>query len=288
MTPAPASATPSASAADDRYARGLAALSLVTGTAHPAVLDSVAEIAPDLARFTVEFGYGDVWSQPGLTPRQRQIGTIAALAALGNAAPQLRFHIAGALNVGCTRREIVETFIHASVYAGFPAALNALAAAREVFTARAGSDAAGSEPESAAVPATESTPAADRYARGIALLQEVDGPAGPGVVDSLADLAPDLGRFVVEYVFGDVYARTGLDLPTRELASVAMCTALGTAGPQLRVHLRAFLNVGGTREEIVALLTQLAGYAGFPAALNGVAAAREIFAEQDAGQDAAH
>jgi 4-carboxymuconolactone decarboxylase len=256
------------------------------------VLDSVAEIAPDLARFTIEFGYGDVWSQPGLTPRQRQIGTIAALAALGNAAPQLRFHIAGALNVGCTRREIVETFIHATVYAGFPAALNALAAAREVFSARAESesDAAGSEPEpeSAAVPATESTPAADRYARGIALLQEVDGPAGPGVVDSLADLAPDLGRFVIEYVFGDVYARTGLDLPTRELASVAMCTALGTAGPQLRVHLRAFLNVGGTREEIVALLTQLAGYAGFPAALNGVTAAREIFAEKDAGPDAAH
>src|SRR5690242_1280930 len=121
---------------DDRYARGLAALRLVTGSEHNSVLDPVAEIAPDLARYTVEFGYGDIWSQPGLTPRQRQIGTVAALAALGNAAPQLRFHIAGALNVGCTRREIVETFIHASVYAGFPAALNALSAAREVFAAR--------------------------------------------------------------------------------------------------------------------------------------------------------
>jgi 4-carboxymuconolactone decarboxylase len=269
----------------------MAALSLVTGTEHPAVLDPVAEIAPDLARFTIEFGYGDIWSQPGLTPRQRQIGTIAALAALGNAAPQLRFHIAGALNVGCTRREIVETFIHASVYAGFPAALNALTAAREVFTARADSD-SDSGPDSgqdseAAAPAAESTPAADRYARGIALLQEVDGPAGPGVVDSLGDIAPDLGRFLVEYVFGDVYARTGLDLPTRELASVAMCTALGTAAPQLRIHIRAFLNVGGTREEVVALLTQLAGYAGFPAALNGVTAAREVFAEQDEPQDAA-
>jgi 4-carboxymuconolactone decarboxylase len=294
MTPPPAAApsSPSSSASSasgsasdggDRYARGLAALSLVTGTDHPAVLDPVAEIAPDLARFTIEFGYGDVWSQPGLTPRQRQIGTIAALAALGNAAPQLRFHIAGALNVGCTRREIVETFIHTTVYAGFPAALNALSAAREVFSARADARTdPDAEPASAAVPASEATPAADRYARGIALLQEVDGPAGPHVVDSLADIAPDLGRFVVEYAFGDVYARTGLDLHTRELASIAMCTALGTAGPQLRVHLRAFLNVGGTREEIVTLLTQLAGYAGFPAALNGVAAAREIFAEQDA------
>src|SRR3954454_7668006 len=93
----PSSAAASGSGADNRYTRGLAALRLVTGTDHPAVLDPVAEIAPDLARFTIEFGYGDVWSQPGLTPRQRQIGTIAALAALGNAAPQLRFHIAGAL-----------------------------------------------------------------------------------------------------------------------------------------------------------------------------------------------
>ncbi|MFG1808923.1 carboxymuconolactone decarboxylase family protein [Streptomyces sp. NPDC049040] len=273
MTPAPASATPSASGTDDRYARGLAALSLVTGTEHPTVLDPVAEIAPDLARFTVEFGYGDVWSQPGLTPRQRQIGTVAALAALGNAAPQLRFHIAGALNVGCTRREIVETVIHTTVYAGFPAALNALTAAREVFAAH---------PEGAGDPEPESTPADERRARGVALLEQVDGPAGPRIIDSLADLAPDLGRFVVDYVFGDVYARTGLDLVTRELASVAMCTALGTAAPQLRVHIRGFLNVGGTREELVALLTQLAGYAGFPAALNGVAAAREIFAERDA------
>ncbi|WP_043180788.1 carboxymuconolactone decarboxylase family protein [Streptomyces sp. NRRL F-5123] len=260
----------------ERYARGLAALRLVTGSEHNAVLDPVAEIAPDLARLTVEFGYGDIWSQPGLTPRQRQIGTVAALAALGNAAPQLRFHIAGALNVGCTRREIVETFIHTTVYAGFPAALNALSAAREVFAAR---------PDDEDAPAEEAAEPEDgqvRYARGLDLLRAVDGPAGPQVADSLADIAPDLGRYLVEYVFGDIYARTGLDLPTRELASVAMCTALGTAGPQLRVHLRAFLNVGGTREEIVALLTQLAGYAGFPAALNGVAAAREIFAEQDA------
>jgi 4-carboxymuconolactone decarboxylase len=275
-----------ASADDDRYTRGLAALRLVTGGEHNPVLGPVAETAPDLARFTVEFGYGDIWSQPGLTPRQRQIGTIAALAALGNAAPQLRFHIAGALNVGCTRREIVETFIHTSVYAGFPAALNALAAAREVFTARGDGDEGGEGGEGDAAVAEEPA-GGDRYARGLDLLRAVDGPAGPAVVDSLADIAPDLGRYLVEYVFGDVYARTGLDLRTRELATIAMCTALGTAGPQLRVHLRAFLHVGGTREEIVTLLTQLSGYAGFPAALNAVTAAREIFAEQDAAGNAA-
>lgn len=263
-------------APSDRYTRGLAALAQVAGTAHPtAALDAVAEIAPDLARITVEFGYGDVWSRPGLTPRQRQIGTIAALAALGNAAPQLRFHIAGALNVGCTRREIVETFIHASVYAGFPAALNALTAAREVFVERGGDDAGLAGPEQPA------EPPADRYEAGLAALRDVDGPAGIAVVRSLDDIAPDLGRYLVEFVFGDVYTRPGLDLPTRELATVAMCTALGTAAPQLRIHLRAFLNVGGSRTEIVELLIQMAGYAGFPAALNALAAAREVFAEHE-------
>ncbi|MFF3073438.1 carboxymuconolactone decarboxylase family protein [Kitasatospora sp. NPDC057904] len=63
---------------------------------------------------------------------------------------------------------------------------------------------------------------------------------------------------------------------------MAACTALGTAGPQLRVHLHGLLNVGGTRQEAVETITQMAVYAGFPAALNGIAAAREVFAERDA------
>jgi 4-carboxymuconolactone decarboxylase len=254
---------------EERYERGLAALRQVTGGEGSAILDSLADIAPDLARFTIAFGYGDIWSRPGLTPRQRQIATLGALAALGNAAPQLRFHIAGALNVGCTRREIVETFIHATVYAGFPAALNALAAAREVFAAHPADD----------DPVVKEPVDGDRYQRGLDALRTVDGPEGVQVIASLDDIAPDLGRYLVEYVFGDIYTRTGLDLPTRELATIAMCTALGTAGPQLRVHIRAFLNVGGTRTEVVETLIQMAGYAGFPAALNGITAAREIFAE---------
>jgi 4-carboxymuconolactone decarboxylase len=269
----------------DRYARGLAALRLVTGTEHPTVLDPIAEIAPDLARMTIEFGYGDVWSRPGLTPKQRQIATIAALAALGNAAPQLRFHIGGALNVGCSRREIVETFLHATVYAGFPAALNALTAARAVFAERPADP--GDDPAVPTTPAATPEAAGDRHRRGLEALRTVDGPHGVDVVRSLDDIAPDLGRYLVEYVFGDIYAREGLAMPLRELASVAMCTALGTAAPQLRVHIRGFLNVGGTREEVVELMTQMAGYAGFPAGLNGIAAAREIFAEADAAEAAA-
>lgn len=257
---------------DDRYARGLALLEQI---GDPAVLDSLADIAPGFGRLTVEFGYGDILSRPGLTLRQRQLATVGALAALGNAAPQLRFHIEGALNVGCTRTEIVETLIHASVYAGIPAALNGLTAAKEVFAARTDLPA---EP----VPAT--APEGDRFDRGAAALAEVDGHAGEQVIASLQDIAPDFARYLIEFAFGDIYSRPGLDLRTRELVTVAMCTALGVA-PQLAVHVHGLLNVGGSEKEAVEVMIQMAGYAGFPAALNGIAVARTVFAERKSHQN---
>jgi len=96
----------------------------------------------------------------------------------------------------------------------------------------------------------------------------------------LQDIAPDFGRLLVEFAFGDIYSRPGLDLKNREIAVVAALTALGTAGPQLRVHLQGALNVGVTREEIVETIMMMGVYAGFPAALNGLFAAHEVFAAQ--------
>ena len=118
-----------------------------------------------------------------------------------------------------------------------------------------------------------------RYARGLRLLGRIDGEGGERVVESLSDIAPDFGRYLVEFPFGDIYARPGLDLRSREIATVAALTALGTAAPQLRVHIRAALNVGCSEEEIVEVIMQMAVYAGFPAALNGLFVAKEVFAE---------
>lgn len=123
--------------ADERRTRGMRALAEITGESGFAVLDSLRDIAPDLADWIVDFSYGDVMSRPGLDRRTRQLATVAALTALGNAQPQLRVHIAGALNVGCRAEEIVDAILQMAVYAGFPAAINALAIAREVITARA-------------------------------------------------------------------------------------------------------------------------------------------------------
>ncbi|WP_175697638.1 carboxymuconolactone decarboxylase family protein [Burkholderia ambifaria] len=121
---------------EDRYTRGWNKLKEIDGEAGERVVAALAPIAPDFGRLLVEFSFGDIYSRPQLDLKAREIATIAALAALGNAQPQLKVHIEGALNVGCTREEIVEVFMQMAVYAGFPAALNALFAAHEVFTRR--------------------------------------------------------------------------------------------------------------------------------------------------------
>ena len=118
----------------------------------------------------------------------------------------------------------------------------------------------------------------ERYATGLNILRQVDGKGGEVVLESLRDIAPDFARYLIEFPFGDIYARPGLDLKSREIAVVAALTALGNASPQLKVHIDAALHVGCTREEIVEVIMQMAVYAGFPAALNGLFAAREVFA----------
>ncbi len=120
----------------NHHERGMAALGTITGDGAGKMVESLRDIAPELADWTINFAYGDVVSRPQLSLHTRELATVAALTALGNAAPQLKSHIKGALNAGCTPREIVEVIMQMSVYAGFPAAINGILAAKEVFTER--------------------------------------------------------------------------------------------------------------------------------------------------------
>ena len=124
-----------------------------------------------------------------------------------------------------------------------------------------------------------------RYERGLAKLSEVDGKWGQQVIEALRDIAPDMARYIIEFSFGDIYCRPGLDLKSREIATVAALTALGNAAPQLKVHIHAALNVGCTRTEVVETIMHMAVYAGFPAALNGLYAAKDVFKERDSDRD---
>ena len=129
---------PHTEGSESRLERGKRALAAIDGETGQNVVAALADIAPDFATYLIEFPFGDIYSRPGLSPRDREIATIAALAAMGNAAPQLKVHIEAGLNVGLTRDEVTEILMQMAVYAGFPAALNGLFAAKEVFAARAG------------------------------------------------------------------------------------------------------------------------------------------------------
>lgn len=120
-----------------------------------------------------------------------------------------------------------------------------------------------------------------RYVQGLAKLTEIDGEAGEKVIRSLADICPDLSKYIIEYPFGDIYQREGLDLKTRELVTVAALTALGHCQPQLNVHINGALNVGCTPQEIVEVILQMSVYAGFLAALNGMFVAKTVFSERE-------
>ncbi len=120
------------------------------------------------------------------------------------------------------------------------------------------------------------------YEKGLKKLEEVDAEAGEAVLASLADICPDMARYIVEFGFGEIMSRPGLDLRSREIATVAALTALGTARPQLQVHIHGMLNVGCSRTEVTETILQMGLYAGFPAALNGLFAAEEVFKARDA------
>jgi len=116
-----------------RYQRGFEKLTEVNKEGIDDLIQLMEDIAPDLATYVIEFAYGDVHMRPGLDSRQRELCIISAITALGGKEQQLKDHIQAAINVGCTKVEIVETLIMMAVYAGFPAAINAIKAAKEVL-----------------------------------------------------------------------------------------------------------------------------------------------------------
>lgn len=147
--------------------------------------------------------------------------------------------------------------------------IGALAVGSSALASRASAQASGNPGPEGAV--------RDRYAIGLERLAAIDGRDGQAVVESLNAISPDFARYLVEFPFGDIYARPGLDLRQREIATIAALTALGYAHPQLEVHIAAGLNVGLSEEEIIEIIMQMAVYAGFPAAINGLNAAKTVF-----------
>jgi len=124
----------------------------------------------------------------------------------------------------------------------------------------------------------------DRYQKGMDKLKELtvpneESPTGHMEIgESFVDVAPDLKRMVVEFAFGDVYARPGLDNKQKVLCTISSLVAQGT--PQIGMHIITGLNVGLTPDEIIGAIMHLIPYVGFPRALNALKVAQDVFKEQ--------
>ncbi|MFO1056404.1 MAG: carboxymuconolactone decarboxylase family protein [Dongiaceae bacterium] len=119
-----------------------------------------------------------------------------------------------------------------------------------------------------------------RYEAGLGTMRTIFGPGAEAELKHLAEISPDLVRCLVEFPFGDIYARPGLDLKTREMLTVAALVVQGYPQAELHQHVRGALNVGCTREEILEIILQMAVYAGFPAALEAVKTAASAFGDR--------
>jgi 4-carboxymuconolactone decarboxylase len=261
----------------DRFTRGLETLKQIGGGDYDRATRPLEAFSPDLARMTVEHVFGDVLSRPGLDLKQREIAIVAALTAIGSVRSPLKFHIHGMLNVGCTPQEVVETILHAVVYAGFPAAQDGMAIAREVFQERK----LNYQPVSA-------RPEGDRYQLGIQNLQQTEGDQVKTIATRFANLAPDLSRWIVEFARGEIWNRRGLSLKSREFATLAIVTVLGNQSNSVATHVEGALRSGATETEIKEVLMQMTVYAGYPKTLAAVAAAQQVFTDlQQRGMPAA-
>jgi 4-carboxymuconolactone decarboxylase len=122
----------------------------------------------------------------------------------------------------------------------------------------------------------------DRYRRGLEIAEQLAADKLAHFVQSgIAEVAPDFARMVIEFAFGDIYARAGLDLRSRELVAIAALAANGRAGPQLRTHVESAASSGISRAQVIEVLMQVALYAGFPAALNALADCHDLLTDDN-------
>lgn len=118
-----------------RYMRGVEiAEQLAADKLDEFLTSRVAELAPDFARMAIEFPLGDIYARDTLDLRSRELVAISSLATLGDAGPHLRMHIRAALGLGVTKAEVIEILMQTAIYAGFPAALNALTSCHDLLT----------------------------------------------------------------------------------------------------------------------------------------------------------
>ncbi len=222
-----------------------------------------------LGSYVTDFCLGEIWTRPGLARRERSLVVITILTTL-NQLNQLRSHVQGGINHGLTRAEIEEVFVQLAGYAGFPRAIDGMTTAHEAIAALQGVKQLEPSPPAARLDDAERSAAARETMSRLSHNQ----PADRIGVD-MGDFTGAAGRFA----FGELWARPEL---TRRERSLVVCATLTTqARPsELRFHLQGALNHGATLLELEELMVTAIGYVGFPTAVEGFRALREVQARQ--------
>jgi len=262
---------------NERYETGLTNLNIIDKEAGQQVVDSLNDISPDLIKYIIEYAFGDIYNRSELALPNKERCVVAALTAMGNATPQLKVHIHGALNVGCNIAELQEVILQMSAYAGFPSAINGMLALKEVVAER---HLAGKKDPSGIVQAAAIPKNVSRYEFGAQQLAHLHPNQVEHLEQTFKSISPDMAKFVIEYGFADIFSRPTLAFKHREMATIAALTAMGTAQPQLKFHIQAALNIGVSQADIVEIMLLMSVYAGFPAAINGTLALKEVINER--------
>ena len=263
-------------ALNERYETGLKNLKAIDKEAGEKVVDSLIDCSPDLVKYIIEYGFGDVYNRTELALKSKELTVVAALTAMGNAAPQLKVHIHGALNVGANIAEIQEVILQMSSYAGFPCAINGMLALKDVVAER---KLEGKQDEAGIMHASSVPKGVSRYALGAQTLNTLHANQVENLEATFKDISPDLARLVIEYGFADIFSRPALDSKHREMATIAALTAMGTAPSQLKFHIKAALHIGVSQVDIREIMILMSVYCGFPAAINGTLALKEVMRE---------
>jgi len=218
-----------------------------------------------------ELVYGNIWTRPGLSPQDRMAVTLAVLCSLQNQG-QLRRHVAAALNLGLTPRAIAEILIQIGIYRGFAASESALEVALAVFAEKG---------ITLDVDPPRTDPLESLMDRGRALQGALhaerrnEGHAAPDnpVTGSIYPL-------VVQYCYGEIWDRPGLDRRVRALCAVASFAALDH-DILLRKFILSALNIGASRTDIIEAIIQGGPYNGFAFMLKALSIVSDAFATLD-------
>lgn len=118
-----------------------------------------------------------------------------------------------------------------------------------------------------------------KYEIGKQRIKDILGDRAENIIKMFETVSPDFAHYVLDFAYGDLYARKGLTDKTRELAAVACLIGQGNTGLPLKAHLVGMLNVGWTKDEIIELLIFLVGYAGFPSCVDAIITLKQITEE---------